>query len=32
MLEKLDERFSGARPQSEKDAWKAGVSACCPPR
>jgi len=26
MLEKLDERFSGARPQSEKDGWKAGVS------
>ncbi|GAB3760094.1 hypothetical protein GCM10028796_08080 [Ramlibacter monticola] len=26
MLEKLDERFAGARPQSEKDAWKAGVS------
>jgi cell division protease FtsH len=27
MLEKLDERFSGARPQSEKDGWKSGVSA-----
>lgn len=26
MLEKLDERFSSARPQSEKDGWKAGVS------
>ncbi len=26
MLEKLDERFAGARPQSEKDGWKAGVS------
>src|SRR4051812_26989194 len=26
MLDKLDERFSGARPQSEKDGWKAGVS------
>ncbi len=26
MLEKLDERFSGARPQSEKEGWKAGVS------
>lgn len=26
MLERLDERFSGARPQSEKDGWKAGVS------
>ncbi|HZY16246.1 MAG TPA: AAA family ATPase [Ramlibacter sp.] len=25
-LEKLDERFAGARPQSEKDGWKAGVS------
>jgi cell division protease FtsH len=27
LLERLDERFSGARPQSEKDGWKAGVSA-----
>ncbi|MES2940021.1 MAG: AAA family ATPase [Pseudomonadota bacterium] len=27
MLERLDERFAGARPQSEKDGWKAGVSA-----
>lgn len=27
MLERLDERFSGARPQSEKDGWRAGVSA-----
>lgn len=27
VLEKLDQRFAGARPQSEKDAWKAGVSA-----
>lgn len=26
MLAGLDERFSGARPQSEKDAWKAGAS------
>jgi cell division protease FtsH len=26
MLDKLDERFAGARPQSEKDGWKAGVS------
>ena len=26
LLERLDERFAGARPQSEKDAWKAGVS------
>jgi cell division protease FtsH len=26
MLERLDQRFAGARPQSEKDAWKAGVS------
>src|SRR3954471_4414289 len=26
MLDKLDERFSGARPQSEKDGWKDGVS------
>jgi len=26
MLERLDERFFGARPQSEKDGWKAGVS------
>jgi cell division protease FtsH len=26
MLEKLDERFASARPQSEKDGWKAGVS------
>lgn len=26
MLERLDERFANARPQSEKDGWKAGVS------
>jgi cell division protease FtsH len=26
MVERLDKRFEGARPQSEKDAWKAGVS------
>jgi cell division protease FtsH len=26
MVERLDQRFEGARPQSEKDAWKAGVS------
>jgi len=26
MLERLDNRFAGARPQSEKDGWKAGVS------
>lgn len=26
MLERLDERFASARPQSEKDGWKAGVS------
>lgn len=26
VLERLDERFSGARPQSERDGWKAGVS------
>src|SRR6476661_5249387 len=26
ILEKLDQGFAGARPQSEKDAWKAGVS------
>src|SRR5436190_10718144 len=26
VLERLDERFGGARPQSEKDGWKAGVS------
>ena len=26
MLERLDKRFAGARPQSEKDGWKAGVS------
>src|SRR4051812_35591144 len=26
ILEKLDERFSGARPQSEKDGWKSGAS------
>ncbi|MCM2251715.1 MAG: ATP-binding protein, partial [Ramlibacter sp.] len=26
MLERLDQRFDGARPQSEKDGWKAGVS------
>ncbi|HSW16745.1 MAG TPA: AAA family ATPase [Ramlibacter sp.] len=26
MAERLDQRFDGARPQSEKDAWKAGVS------
>jgi cell division protease FtsH len=27
LLEKLDERFAGARPQSERDGWRAGVSA-----
>ena len=27
MFARLEQRFSGARPQSEKDAWKAGVSA-----
>ena len=26
VLERLDNRFAGARPQSEKDGWKAGVS------
>jgi cell division protease FtsH len=26
LLERLDQRFNGARPQSEKDGWKAGVS------
>jgi len=26
MVERLDQRFAGARPQSEKDAWQAGVS------
>ncbi|MEJ7932028.1 AAA family ATPase [Ramlibacter sp. AN1015] len=26
MIERLDQRFEGSRPQSEKDAWKAGVS------
>jgi len=26
MLERLDQRFDGARPQSEKEGWKAGVS------
>ncbi len=26
VLARLEQRFSGARPQSEKDAWKAGVS------
>jgi len=26
MLERLDNRFAGSRPQSEKDGWKAGVS------
>ena len=26
MLERLEERFGSARPQSEKDGWKAGVS------
>ena len=26
MVERLDQRFAGARPQSEKDGWKAGVS------
>ncbi|HYD74437.1 AAA family ATPase [Ramlibacter sp.] len=26
ILERLDQGFEGARPQSEKDAWKAGVS------
>jgi cell division protease FtsH len=27
VFERLEQRFSGARPKSEKDAWKAGVSA-----
>lgn len=26
MLERLDQRFAGARPQSEKDGWKAALS------
>ena len=26
MIERLDQRFAAARPQSEKDGWKAGVS------
>ena len=26
VFERLDQRFAGARPQSEKDGWKAGVS------
>ncbi|MFD0667326.1 AAA family ATPase [Ramlibacter sp. MAHUQ-53] len=26
MVERLDQRFAGARPQAEKDAWKAGAS------
>ena len=26
VFERLDQRFAGARPQSEKDAWKAGIS------
>ena len=26
LLERLDQRFAGARPQSAKDRWKAGVS------
>jgi cell division protease FtsH len=26
LLERLDQRFAGGRPQSEKDGWKAGVS------
>ena len=26
LFERLDQRFASARPQSEKDAWKAGVS------
>lgn len=26
LLERLDRRFASARPQSEKDAWKAGIS------
>lgn len=26
LVERLDQRFAGARPQSEKDAWRAGVS------
>jgi cell division protease FtsH len=26
LLERLDQRFADARPQSEKDGWKAGVS------
>ncbi|MET0311961.1 MAG: AAA family ATPase, partial [Burkholderiaceae bacterium] len=27
VFERLEQRFSGARPQSEKDSWKAGLSA-----
>jgi len=27
LLERLDERFANARPQGEKDGWKAGLSA-----
>ncbi|MEO8166435.1 MAG: AAA family ATPase, partial [Betaproteobacteria bacterium] len=27
LLERLDQRFAGARPQSDKDAWMAGLSA-----
>jgi len=27
LFERLDQRFADARPQSEKDAWKAGLSA-----
>ncbi len=26
LIERLDQRFAGARPQSEKDGWKAGIS------
>ena len=26
MIERLDQRFAGARPQSEKDGWKAAIS------
>jgi cell division protease FtsH len=26
LIERLDQRFAGARPQSEKDAWKAEIS------
>ena len=30
VLERLEERFGSARPQSEKDGWKAGVSGVLP--